>query len=262
MNGKNPGLPNVNTNVGGHCTSDALLRLAGELECAFLEGVPIYGVALDFAKAFDNVPVIITLTLLEKLRMHTRVVKPLWFMYNHLQRYFKIRGFVGSLFHATNGIMQGCPLSCLLLNALVSILTRDVLEKVPVTIQSYVDDITLLSRDLDKLKQAIAALEPHSELTQQKLNVSKTYSFAVNSDAASIPFKDDFGQLPNASRFSESASTSTTMASLSSTLRRIWISWNLPWQKFGELTYPFGPVHWSSEDLKFPKLYTDVNYDS
>ena len=70
------------------------------------------------------------------------------------------------------------------------------MEKVPVTIQSYVDDITLLSRDLDKLKQAIAALEPYLELTQQKLNVSKTYSFAVHSDAASIPFKDDF--LPTA----------------------------------------------------------------
>ena len=89
----------------GHGTSDALLRLAGELECPFLEGVPIYGVLLDFAKAFDNVPVIITLTLLEKLGMHTRVVKPLCFMYNHLQRYLKIRGFVGSPFHATNGIM-------------------------------------------------------------------------------------------------------------------------------------------------------------
>ena len=161
-----------------------------------MKGVPIYGVALDFAKAFDNVPVSITLTLLEKLGMHTRVVKPLWFMYDHLQRYFKIRGFVGTPFHATNGIMQGCPLSCLLLNALVSILTRDVLEEVPVTIQSYVDDITILSRDLDNLKQAIAALEPYLELTQQKLNVSKTYSFAVNSDAANIPFRDDF--LPTA----------------------------------------------------------------
>ena len=50
----------------GHGTSDALLRLAGELECAFLEGVPIHGVARDFAKAFDNVPVNITLSLLEK----------------------------------------------------------------------------------------------------------------------------------------------------------------------------------------------------
>ena len=39
----------------GHGTSDALLRLADDLECAFLEGVPMYGVALDFAKAFDHV---------------------------------------------------------------------------------------------------------------------------------------------------------------------------------------------------------------
>ena len=88
--------------------------------------------------------------------------------------------------------MQGCPLSCLLVNVKVSILTRDFLEKAPITIQSYVDDVTLLTHDLDNLKQAKKVLGTYLKLTQQILNVSKTYSFAVHTDAVSIPFKDDF----------------------------------------------------------------------
>ena len=57
------------------------------------------------------------------------------------------------------------------------------LERLP----NDVDDITLLTRDVEKLKQAIIVLEPYLELTQQKLNVSKTDTFAVRSDAANTP---------------------------------------------------------------------------
>ena len=70
-----------------HGTSDALLRLADELECAFLESVPMYGVALDFPKAFDSVPVKMTFVLLEQLSIHSRVLKPLKFMFDYLKRY-------------------------------------------------------------------------------------------------------------------------------------------------------------------------------
>ena len=164
----------------GHSTSDALLRLAAELENASLTGDPIFGAALDFAKAFDNVPVDIALNVLEQLGINERILKPLTFMYQKLQRYFKIRGFLGEAFHATNGIMQGCPLSCLLLNALVSILSKSILAHVPVNLQSYVDDITILTKDQDTLRTAFRVLEPYLFLTDQNLNVSKTYVFAIN----------------------------------------------------------------------------------
>ena len=174
-----------------HGTSDALLRLSAELENAYLEGKPLYGVALDFAKAFDNVPVSLTLDLLKKLGLDSKILKPLTYMYENLKRYFKIRGFIGEPFKASNGIMQGCPLSCLLLNALVSILARSVQAEVHnITMQSYVDDITMLHKDLEQLQAAIRILEPYLELTQQKLNVTKTYTFAVNDDSCVINFQE------------------------------------------------------------------------
>ena len=53
-----------------------------------MTGDPFYGAALDFAKAFDNVPVDIALNLLEGLGINERTLKPITFMYHKLQRYF------------------------------------------------------------------------------------------------------------------------------------------------------------------------------
>lgn len=85
--------------------------------------------------------------------------------------------------------MQGCPLSCLLLNALVSVITKDVMYNVPKTcIQSYVDDITFLHKDLRSLQEAVHILKPYLTLTDQKLNVNKTYAFAVNGGDFEVHF--------------------------------------------------------------------------
>ena len=155
----------------------------------------MYGVDLDFSKAFDNVPIKITLDLLRRLGLGNKILRPLTFMYDSLQRYLKIRGCIGLPFKATNGVMQGCPLSCLLLNALVSIFTRSVREEVDVINQSYVDDITLLSRNLGDLQSAMDILQPYLDLTMQKLNVSKTYTFAVNDDGCKLMCQGK--ELPN-----------------------------------------------------------------
>ena len=175
----------------GHSTSDALLRLAAELENASLTGDPGNGAALDFGKAFDNVPVDIALNLLERLGIKERILKPLTFMYQKLQRYLKISGFIGKAFHATNGIMQGCPLSCLPLNALVSVPSKSVLAHVPIVMQSYVDDKSILTKNQEWLKTAFRVLEPYLLLTDQKLNVTKTHACAINHEEdLSITFNE------------------------------------------------------------------------
>ena len=75
--------------------------------------------------------------------------------------------------------MQGCPLSVLVLNAMVSVLSKAMAEKVPSLIdQSYVDDMTLLASTENDLKDAFGVMVPYS--TMQELNVTKTYVFHVN----------------------------------------------------------------------------------
>ena len=41
-------------------------------------------------------------------------------MYSQLRRKFKIKGCLGAWWQATNGILQGCPLSVIAINALTT----------------------------------------------------------------------------------------------------------------------------------------------
>ena len=86
--------------------------------------------------------------------------------------------------------MQGCPFTCPLLNALVSIFTRSVQAQVKsVTIHSFVDDITLVHKNLEQLQTAVRLLETYLKLMQQTLNVTKPYTFAVNNNNCEINFQ-------------------------------------------------------------------------
>ena len=96
-----------------HSTSDALARISVTMESAMLNGEELVGAAVDFAKAFDNVPTAIGLAILRRMGLDVRVLAPLTTMYASLKRRFKIKGFLGKMFRATNGIMQGDPLSCM-----------------------------------------------------------------------------------------------------------------------------------------------------
>ena len=80
--------------------------------------------------------------------------------------------FVGESFVSTNGILQGCHLSVMLLNALMCTLT--VLLEKHVETTSFVDDLTLMCKDEGKLQRAIEILEIFMADTQQKVNASKT----------------------------------------------------------------------------------------
>ena len=91
-----------------------------------LAGVPLHGALLDFAKCFDTLPQGILFRLAEEIGMPTRVLSPLRAMYGSLRRRFRLGASVGDEWQATNGILQGCPLSVFLLNALMAVWSRAV----------------------------------------------------------------------------------------------------------------------------------------
>ena len=126
--------------------------------------------AVDLAKAFDSVPIDITFAVCAKLGMNRRILAALKGMYKQIQRRFKIGSFVSEPFVSTNGILQGCPLSVMLLNALMSVLTVLLEDHVQTT--SFVDDLTLLNNDSEKLQKALDVLCVFMQDTQQKVNKS------------------------------------------------------------------------------------------
>eukprot|EP00973_Karenia_brevis_P069538 9668694-Karenia_brevis.AAC.1 len=60
--------------------------------------------------------------LLNDMGISPKILSPLRAMYGNLRRYFRLGGgALGKEFEATNGILQGCAVSVVLLNALLGV---------------------------------------------------------------------------------------------------------------------------------------------
>ena len=106
-----------------------------------LSGTHLGALSYDAEKAFDRLPQGILLKLMEKLGLDARITGPLRAMHEGLQRRFRVTGSaVGKPFEATNGILQGCPVSVICLNALLAVWARAVEDKAGVQVSAYADD--------------------------------------------------------------------------------------------------------------------------
>ena len=71
-----------------HSTSDALIKISVALEESIVNNTNMQGLAVGLYKAFDNVPVGITFTILERLGMEQKLMNGLRAMYNQMKRRF------------------------------------------------------------------------------------------------------------------------------------------------------------------------------
>ena len=77
--------------------------------------------SIDYVKCFDLIPQAVVLALALELGMDPGTCPALGAMYKQLRRAFKIAGALGLWWQATNGILQGCPVSVILVNVLTTI---------------------------------------------------------------------------------------------------------------------------------------------
>ena len=76
--------------------------------------------SVDFAKAFDNIPTTIALVFYAGPKSS----ESSYDFDTVLKRRFKVKSYLGEPLRATNGIMQGETLSCMVLHGLVSVLSN------------------------------------------------------------------------------------------------------------------------------------------
>ena len=77
--------------------------------------------SINYVKCFDLIPQAVVLALALELGMDLGTCHALGSMYKQLRRAFKIAGAFGLWLEATNGILQGCPPSVILVNVLTTI---------------------------------------------------------------------------------------------------------------------------------------------
>ncbi|KAJ9450340.1 Retrovirus-related Pol polyprotein from type-2 retrotransposable element R2DM [Diplonema papillatum] len=156
------------------------MDIALSIEESLINGTPLHGIALDFAKCFDRVPQDLVLDLVEALGLHERVLAPLRHVYKYLRRRFKYPLGVGDEFKVTNGILQGCPISVVLINALLSVLSKALVSRARVSPKSFADDLYLLSRLAKLLQEGIEVTAIFGSLTGLALNEGKCASFSTS----------------------------------------------------------------------------------
>ncbi|KAJ9444420.1 hypothetical protein DIPPA_17453 [Diplonema papillatum] len=87
---------------------------------------------------------------------------------------------VGDEFKVTNGILQGCPISVVLINALLSVLSKALVSRARVSPKSFADDLYLLSRLAKLLQEGIEVTAIFGSLTGLALNEGKCASFSTS----------------------------------------------------------------------------------
>eukprot|EP00666_Eupelagonemidae_sp_cell4sb_P018005 gene18005-biopygen14326 len=94
------------------------------IEASLLDGSPLVGFSADWKKMFGQIPHKVMLTLLSRLGCDDRIIAPLRTMYARLRRRFRIAGAVGEEFSATQGLLEGCPISVCGCTAMLSVLSN------------------------------------------------------------------------------------------------------------------------------------------
>eukprot|EP00973_Karenia_brevis_P020126 2761904-Karenia_brevis.AAC.1 len=164
----------------GHSTQDVYWSLALKIETAILNGAPLFGIGFDYRKCFDCIPHDILLKLVGRMGLSPRILTPVSAMYGSLRRFFRVGGGIGMKFMCTNGILQGCPVSVVLLNALVAVWANALPAEVRgAQTTAYADDTYALTTSRRAITETATLTDEYAQLTGQSIHAAKSHAFTT-----------------------------------------------------------------------------------
>ena len=131
------------------------------------------GLQFDFAKCFDSIPYSVIWSALRYYGCDPTLVNLLSHLYSHISRCFRYAGCLGSFWHATNGLLQGDPLSVVILNCVLCPLATHLSALGDLSVYAFADDLTAVSTSWDTLTLAYDLLCRFSASTDLQLNLGK-----------------------------------------------------------------------------------------
>ena len=149
------------------------------------------GIQFDFMKCFDTIPYTIIWDTLQYHGCAPQFIDLLRHLYTHMHRCFRYAGCVGSFWCATNGLLQGDPLSVVILNCVLCPLLRQLSSLLDLTLYAFADDLTIVSSSWNTLDQAYQLLQLFCASTDLVLNVSKCQLWNKGSPHGTYPLAFD-----------------------------------------------------------------------
>lgn len=158
----------------GKGADDVFYQISLQIETSLLTGEPLIGVHLDYRKAYDLIPRNIVFFLAEELGFSKPLLTAMQTLYRDLRRYFKVPGGVYSPFYSTSGMLQGCPLSVVFMNVMVSVWAKLLHAESKVKPKAFADDSMFTGTSVDDIHTALLLTGEFATLTKQQLEKSKT----------------------------------------------------------------------------------------
>ena len=181
---------------GGKFSSSAdqlALETCLQLADAYANGEEVAGLSFDLRKCFDTVPVGLALDLMLTRGCDPPIVQTLRSFYNQHTKFFRLDGHHSQAFKPSCGIIQGCPLSMLILTSLVTCWLEYNDAKIPVAVsRSYADDMSSVVVDQNKasvkdgLQQVFQSTQQFTSVAGLCISKSKTFTFGNNSFKQSV----------------------------------------------------------------------------
>ena len=105
----------------------------------------------------------------------------------NISRCFRYAGCIGSFWFATNGLLQGDPLSVVILNCILCPLVCKLSTIGDLSVYAFADDLTVVSSSWDALFDASTILCRFSTSTDPHLNLSKCQLWSKGSPYGQYP---------------------------------------------------------------------------
>lgn len=165
----------------GYSTDDVYHSISLSIEEALLDGSPLIGLHFDYRKAFDLVPRNILFNLAHRLGFSPSLLGVMQSMYSGLQRFFKIPGGLSTPSKSSCGILQGCSLSVIFMNIMMSIWAKVISHESSAEPRAFADDSIALSNSIAAAHDALNLTGEFATLTNQELAHRKTVAWATTS---------------------------------------------------------------------------------
>ncbi|CAE7472939.1 Pol [Symbiodinium sp. CCMP2592] len=165
--------------VPGRSTADMIGLIQTKLESALIGGTNLYGISLDFSKAYNTLPREILEKINKKLGME-KFWRPYGDYLRNLRRFFTSSGNWGEAIYSEVGVPEGCPIAVVQMILVTWLCTAFVDNQSGACIHSYVDDWVLLFQDIQQAPGAVDSLQKLCDSLGLILSLPKSHVFATS----------------------------------------------------------------------------------
>ena len=169
---------------GAPSADQLALQTCFQLSEMFVQGGTAAGLSFDLRKCFDTIPYGLALDLFLMCGCNPEIVQTLRNFYSQHKKYFRLDGHHSPPFQPSCGIIQGCPLSMLILISLVTSWLEYNDAKIPTAVsRAYADDMSSVVAGpsnavvKDDVRQVYQNTHLFTSVSGMQINTKKTFTF-------------------------------------------------------------------------------------